>query len=102
MIQPIHQANHLKFFHGDAIEVDFDSTFVISAFTIQFIQPKKRQILIDKIYKEMDWGGGFIFFEKVRGSDARFQDILNFSFFDFKAEQKLSPLEILNKEILKI
>ena len=38
-------------------------------------------------------------FEKVRGNDKRFQDILNFSYFDFKTEQKLSPIEILNKEV---
>ena len=89
--------NHLNFVHGDALEVDFDSTFVISAFTIQFIQPKKRQLLIDKIYKEMEWGGGFIFFEKVRGSDARFQDILTSVHWEWKMDNGFSDEEIISK-----
>ena len=40
-----------------------------------------------------------IFFEKVRAPDARFQDILNFLYFDFKSEQGIKPTEIINKEI---
>ena len=47
----------------------------------------------------MNWGGGFIMFEKIRGNDARFQDILNFSYFDFKRESGLSSKEIINKEL---
>ena len=73
--------------------------YTISLYTLQFIQPKFRQKLINKIYNSLNWGGALILFEKIRGNDARFQDILNFSYFDFKTEQKLSPLEILNKEI---
>ena len=40
---------------------------------------KFRQKLIDKLYNSLNWGGGLILFEKIRGNDARFQDILNFS-----------------------
>ena len=32
--------------------------------------------VLNKIYKEKRWRGGFCFFEKVRDSDARLQDIL--------------------------
>ena len=45
---------------------------------MQFIAPKKRQLLFDKIYNSLNWGGAFVLCEKIRGSDARFQDILNF------------------------
>ena len=38
-------------------------------------------------------------FEKIRGNDARFQDILNFSYFDFKRENGLTSKEIINKEL---
>lgn len=71
---------------------------VLSLYTMQFTKPKYRQILFDKIYKSLNWGGAFILFEKIRGNDARFQDILNFSYFDFKKDNGLSPLDILNKE----
>ena len=57
----------------------------------------KKQLI--KIYNSLNWGGAFIYFEKIRGNDARFQDILNFLYFDFKQESGLSPVNILNKEI---
>jgi len=68
-------------------------------FTIQFIKPSYRQDLFNKIYKSLNWGGAFIIFEKIRGNDARFQDILNFLYFDFKKKiGKLSSEDIINKE----
>ena len=39
------------------------------------------------------------FFEKIRGSDARFQDLLTFLYFDFKRLNGLKDNQILNKEI---
>tara|TARA_Y100000389_G_scaffold203786_1_gene253464 strand:- start:4899 stop:5612 length:714 start_codon:yes stop_codon:yes gene_type:complete len=75
------------------------SDFITSLYTLQFVQPKFRQKLINKLYSSLNWGGGLILFEKIRGNDARFQDILNFSYFDYKTEQNLSAIEILNKEI---
>ena len=49
----------------------------ISCYTIQFIEPKYRQTVINKIYKSLNWGGAFIIFEKIRASDPRFQDIFS-------------------------
>ena len=57
-----------------------------------------RQLVIDKIYKSLMWGGAFIMFEKVRGSDARFQDIFNCFYQDFKSQQGYSADEILEKQ----
>ena len=68
-------------------------------YTLQFIKPKFRQILINKIYESLNWGGALVLYEKIRGADARFQDILNFLYFDFKKNNKFTPQEILNKEI---
>jgi len=90
----------IKFYQKDLVNYNYKKCdFISSLYTLQFVQPKFRQILINKLYNSLNWGGGLILFEKIRGNDARFQDILNFSYFDFKTEQKLSPLEILNKEI---
>lgn len=90
----------IKFYQKDLIDYKYSKCdYITSLYTLQFVQPKFRQKLINKLYNSLNWGGGLILFEKIRGNDARFQDILNFSYFDFKTEQKLSPLEILNKEI---
>ncbi len=69
----------------------------ISYYTMQFIRPMFRQEIIDKIYDSLNWGGGFFFFEKVRGSDARFQDMLNSIYFEYKQDMGFSNEEILNK-----
>ena len=55
---------------------DFDllenSSVIISNYTIQFISPAIRQIIIDKIYKSLAWGSAF-FFLKMNGSGCTFQ-----------------------------
>ena len=82
----------------DTILYDFEkSDLIVSYYCIQFIPPRYRQQVIDKIYQALNWGGAFILFEKVRGPDARFQDILSTLYVDFKLEQNYSPDEIVAK-----
>lgn len=77
---------------------DFDkSDFIVSYYTIQFIQPKLRQQLINKIYESLNWGGAFVWFEKIRGNDARFQDIMTTLYNDYKLEQKFNSDDIISK-----
>ncbi len=71
----------------------------ISLYTMQFVQPRYRQLIYDRIFRSLNWGGALILFEKIRGNDARFQDIMNFLYFDFKKINGLSKEEILNKEL---
>ncbi len=66
---------------------------------MQFVQPKYRQLIYNRIFNSLNWGGALILFEKIRGNDARFQDIMNFLYFDFKKINGLSKEEILNKEL---
>jgi len=88
----------LKFLTKDLVNYKLeDSDFIISFFTIQFIHPKHRQKLINKIYESLNWGGAFLFFEKVRYNDARFQDIFTTLYNDYKMEMGYTPEEILNK-----
>ena len=90
--------NKLEFINDDAVTFNLDnSDFIISFFTIQFIHPKHRQTVIDKIYKSLNWGGAFLFFEKVRYNDARFQDIFTTLYNDYKLDMGYSPEEIINK-----
>ena len=71
--------------------------FIICYYTIQFIPPRIRQKVINKIYESLNWGGAFLFFEKVRGPDARFQDILTGVYNEFKLDNGFKPEEIFNK-----
>ena len=99
MIKVAKKNKNIKFFNKDITKTKMNKAdFILSLYTIQFIQPKERQKIFDKIYKSLNWGGGLFLCEKIRGKDARFQDILNFLYFDFKKKQKLTDKEILNKE----
>ena len=73
------------------------SNFITSYYTIQFIKPSRRQKIFDKIYKSLNWGGGFIFFEKVRAPDVRFQDYVNQLYYDFKISNGFTEKEIIAK-----
>jgi tRNA (cmo5U34)-methyltransferase len=73
------------------------SDLIVSYYTMQFIPPRDRQALFDRIYASLNWGGAFIMFEKVRAPDARFQDMMVTLYNDFKLKQGFSPEEILTK-----
>ena len=73
------------------------SDFIVSYYTIQFVKPKFRQQIFDKIYSSLNYGGAFVLFEKVRGSDARFQDIFTQLYQEFKLNKGFSKEEIYNK-----
>lgn len=70
---------------------------IVSYYTVQFVHPKLRQALIDRLYERLNWGGALLMFEKVRGPDARFQDMMISMYNDFKREQGFEAEEILNK-----
>ncbi len=71
--------------------------FIVAYYTIQFVPPRLRQRLINKIYETLNWGGGFVLFEKVRGPDARFQDLISTIYSDYKLEQGYSAEEVISK-----
>lgn len=70
---------------------------IICYYTMQFIKPKHRQVLFNRIYEALNWGGGFLLFEKVRSPDARFQDMMTTLYTDYKLEQGYSGDEIVAK-----
>ena len=70
---------------------------IVSYYTMQFIPPRDRQQLFDKIYASLNWGGAFIMFEKVRAPDARFQDMATTLYNDFKLRQGFTCEEIVMK-----
>ena len=82
----------------DARLIDLEpADLIVSYYTMQFIEPRFRQELFDRIYEALNWGGAFILFEKVRGPDARFQDLLTQLYNDFKLRNGFTHEEILEK-----
>lgn len=82
----------------DLLDVDWEpADLIIAYYTMQFIKPKHRQTLFDRIYEALNWGGGFLLFEKVRGPDARFQDMMSTIYNDYKLQQGFSGNEIIAK-----
>jgi tRNA (cmo5U34)-methyltransferase len=84
--------------HRDVLDVELEPCdFVSSFYTIQFIRPANRQFVFDRIFSALSWGGGFLWVEKVRANDARFQDMMAQLYVDFKLEQGFEPTEIIGK-----
>lgn len=71
--------------------------FIVAYYTIQFVPPRIRQDLLNKIYQSLNWGGCFLMFDKVRANDARFQDMTTLLYTEFKLEQGYTPQEIVAK-----
>ncbi|MDB4238757.1 methyltransferase [Alphaproteobacteria bacterium] len=88
----------IHFEDKNIIDLNFEkSDLIICYYTLQFTSPSVRQIIVDKIYESLNWGGAFLFFEKVRGADARFQDILTGLYTDFKLRNDYTPDDIIAK-----
>lgn len=82
----------------DARTFDFEkSDFILSYYTIQFIPPRDRQELFNKLFDALHWGGALIMFEKVRAPDARFQDIAVSLYNEFKLANGFDCEEIITK-----
>ncbi|MFL0082033.1 methyltransferase domain-containing protein [Tenacibaculum maritimum] len=90
--------SNISFNCDDILSVELEkSDLIISYYTIQFIKPRVRQLVFNKIYESLNWGGAFILFEKVRAGDARFQDIMTALYTDYKLEQGYTEQEIVSK-----
>lgn len=83
---------------GDICQQDYAPCDMhIAYYTMQFVPPRFRQDLFDRVYQSLNWGGAFVLFEKVRGPDARFQDILTGLYNDYKLERGYDGNEIIAK-----
>jgi len=90
--------NNISFEHADIVTTELEkSDLIVCYYTMQFISPAVRQQAIDKLYESLNWGGALIMFEKVRAPDARFQDIINTTYLDYKLKQGYSEENIISK-----
>jgi len=88
----------VEFVVDDLLQYQYEAAdLIVAYYTVQFVRPAQRQKLIDLIYKRLNWGGAFVMFEKVRGPDARFQDIVTSLYTDFKLDQGYNGTEIVSK-----
>ncbi|MGH1516251.1 methyltransferase domain-containing protein [Chryseobacterium sp. JK1] len=91
--------NNVNLICDDIINLELEkSDLIISYYSVQFINPRVRQLVIDKIYNSLNWGGAFIYFEKVRACDARFQDIISTLYMEYKLDRGYTPEEIISKQ----
>ena len=89
---------NIQFICDDISKINLKkSDLIISYYTLQFVKPKQRIEILKKIYKSLNWGGGFILFEKVRAPDARFQDLMLKIYDEFKIKNGFKLDEITSK-----
>jgi tRNA (cmo5U34)-methyltransferase len=89
---------NVRFEHADIVSTELEkSDLIVCYYTLQFIPPAVRQQVINKLYQSLNWGGALIIFEKVRAPDARFQDIINTLYLDYKLKQGYSEENIISK-----
>lgn len=82
----------------DALQTSFEpADLIVCYYTVQFIRPSERQRLVDRLYRSLRWGGALVMFEKVRGADGRFQDIMARMYDEYKLSKGYTPEEILSK-----
>lgn len=91
--------HQLSYFRGDVREFDFQNcSLVTSIFTLQFMSPKDRQDVLNRVYKGLNTGGAFIFSEKTFSCNPRIQDMMTFTYYDYK-RKNFTDAEILDKEV---
>ena len=89
---------NVSFVTDDVVTFDYEkSDLIVSYYCVQFIAPRLRQELFNTIYERLNWSGAFLLFEKVRGPDARFQDMLISLYNEYKTQNGFNADEILNK-----
>jgi len=74
-----------------------NACMVYSIFTMQFLNPSKREHYLKNIYDGIIKGGALIICEKVYQEHGKIQEIISFSHYDYKLKH-FSSDEIITKE----
>lgn len=70
---------------------------VVSFYTLQFVQLRERQAVLERIRRVLEPAGALILFEKVLAPTARFQEVVEGAYLEFKRRQGFSNQEIVEK-----
>lgn len=88
----------IKFIEDDILNYDFSgANAVILNYTLQFIRPLKRQNFVDKIYKNLQKNGVFVFSEKITYEDKNLSLQIIKIYEEYKKNQGYSQAEITQK-----
>lgn len=83
---------------ADILEVELQPcSFVVMNFTLQFIEPELRSVVLSKIHNALLPGGAFVMSEKLKWDDSKIHDAINNLHLDFKRANGYSELEISQK-----
>ena len=83
---------------GDIRHVEIENaSMVVLNFTLQFLEPEDRQLLLDKIYQGLNPGGALVLSEKFSFEDTSMGELLFNMHHDFKRANGYSELEISQK-----
>lgn len=75
-----------------------DAHLTLALFTLQFLDPRDRVSVLRDVRKRTRPGGALLFAEKLRLTDAQWQEIAISSSHDYKAACGISDAEIRSKE----
>lgn len=94
-------ADNIKFFRDDIVNFSFAEcdkiSYAQSIFTLQFLDVKLRDKVVQNVYNSMIEGGGFVSAEKVYSNCAKMQDIKTSLYYQYKNEH-FSYDDIFKKE----
>jgi tRNA (cmo5U34)-methyltransferase len=97
-ISTLHSWASIDFIKEDIRNYKFENcSLITSVFTLQFMPPRHRREVLQNIYKGLNYGGAFIFAEKLVCEDPRLQDMITKSYYDYK-RINFTTEEIMNKE----
>ena len=89
---------NLYLLNEDVRDFDFDNcSFVSSIFTLMFMPPHQREMVVKNIYNGLNSGGAFVFSEKTMADSAKIQDIRTFTYYDYK-RTNFTTIDIMDKE----
>ena len=80
----LEKTENLHFLNEDVRDFNFDNcSFVSSIFTLMFMPPHQREMVIRNVYNGLNSGGAFVFSEKTMADSAKVQDIRTFTYYDY-------------------
>ena len=89
---------NLYLLNEDVRDFNFDNcSFVSSIFTLMFMPPHQRDLVIKNVYNGLNSGGAFVFSEKTMADSAKIQDIRTFTYYDYK-RTNFTTDDIMDKE----
>jgi len=98
---PSDPQKEINFFKRDVTEESlqlFNTSLILSLFTLQFIPLDKRIKLVNKVYKSLSKRGCFLVCEKVYSEKGITEDIFTFTNYERKLNNGLSAISVLEKQ----